>query len=204
MRETFPHKSKGDTLSADHINRLSDVARRLASGQTGSYLYGNDQQLAGPIPFIQRLMIVTEVPFPDEYDGCDGNDDAYKCKPIYYDHDTKEWKTNDDAEDSCLDADVLGAIFQTGQKLTAWYDPQRGAYIPLSFPIIKGKTLEVNGKTVGGRVKIYQGEQGNEQETNKEIVPYNSFAEIPEDAWVAMGWIGDGYEIIAAECDTEE
>lgn len=201
MRETFPHKSKGDTLSADHINRLSDVARRLASGQTGSYLYGNDQQLAGPIPFIQRLMIVTEVPFDAAYEGCNDDTTLYKVKPRYYDHDAAEWKTDDDSEDVCLDADAVGLIYQVNDVVTAWYDPQRGAYIPLSSALIIAKTTVAHDKDQTQDIEVYQGvSQGNLMASGKKVAAHNRFADLDGDKWVAAARIGSGWELIAGEC----
>ena len=120
MKEIFPHKNKGDFLTADHVNRLSEVARRFAEGRPASGLYGQDGTAIGPGEFHQKVVEVDS-----------GNDDGtYEIWLRYYDVDTEDWE-RDDRQTYTIDPTSVGVDLQIGQVLSAWWHNQRGMYIPL-------------------------------------------------------------------------
>src|SRR5690606_18836779 len=144
MRELFKDKQPGDTLGAGHINKLNKIARIVANQNPGAFTYGTEYGHAGPTPYVQRVVIVTGVPesassnSSSQSSGSTIDPDnglVYKCKYRYYDPTVEDeedrWKTDDDAGEFDLDAESVEIDLSKNDVLCAWWDPQRGAFIPL-------------------------------------------------------------------------
>lgn len=137
MHEIFKDKSPGDTLGAPHINKLNRVGRIVASQNHGAFMLGNESTTAGPVPFVQRLVIVSQ----DDTD----TDGIYQCRLRYYDtnemNEQNRWKTDSEAGEYYLDANSLGISLDIDDVLVAYWDPQRGAYIPMKSEIGSNEIL---------------------------------------------------------------
>lgn len=130
----FPIKKQGDDLGAEHVNWLTAGVERIMSLPGG----GGDSPALSPRnpasknsvplpPFsLQRFEVVEE--------ECDGNPDLYRIVARYWDNTTREWATEDSEGDKgfSLDATDTGQSYGVGDRIQAYYDAQRGAYIPLA------------------------------------------------------------------------
>lgn len=125
MREKFPKKRPGDSLPARHVNELSRVARRLSDrvGNSGvGALSTNYGAVAVPQPWRQRLVIVTEV----------RGDDLYYVQQRFYDHYNTQWRTDNLINEWEMDAsDYEDLTFEVDDKVVAYWDAQRGMFIPI-------------------------------------------------------------------------
>lgn len=122
MREIFPKKKAGDSLSAGHINTLGEVARRVADPVQGSHGQGWDGKTAGLIPTFIRTLVIVE---PN-----DEEKRLYKAFPLYYDQDDESWSTDTEEE---LEVDSAGLDIDLADDdiINAYYHKQRGRWIPL-------------------------------------------------------------------------
>jgi len=203
MKETFPIKRRGDALEAEHINKLSKIAAEVSAGNRGSNLNAFGDVLWGLGRFIIRQIIVT-------YDNGDG---TYQVGLRYFDHTASEWKTAETGE-SLLDATESGLSFGVDEKLVAYWNRQRAAYMPFGTGgvILKiGKTddrISVNGR---GTVSIWaENESGDVEDTdeNQEDVRHDWITggvDLPANTEVVMGYFsGESlWRIIGAECPPE-
>lgn len=57
--------------------------------------------------------------------------DLYRARPLYYDHETEEWKRDDSHNALDLDAGGTRLSFAVGDVVVAYWDPQRVALIPI-------------------------------------------------------------------------
>jgi len=159
MAEPFPDKKPGDQLSAEHVNNLNRAGRWVRDRAGSSFLSMAGGHPLAPSPHNQRIVIVVGIQIEEESDhsssssssdsassassassgsfssseGSDGWDcegASYQVRMRYYDTDDNEWKTNADDESFCMDASEFGDPFSVGDVLVAWWDPQRGAFVP--------------------------------------------------------------------------
>lgn len=146
MFEIFPQKQPGDSLSADHVNRLSRVASQQEALVLGGNAHGLDNRTQPFPPFRQGTFYVTDDP-DDESSGSGSSQsisssgsvinppgvrsDLYEIRPRYYDHTVKQWFIDETKGPWDLDAGGLGLSLSVGDVVTAWYDQQRGAWIPV-------------------------------------------------------------------------
>ena len=135
MAEPFPRKKPGDDLEAEHVNRLSEIARKVSDGTETGYVVSEGGRSAGLMPFIQRPMVVTAEECDLDGDGTvpaaeQGRDEV---RPRYYDQGDDTWKTDMDAGPYCLDTDAASILVEVDDIIVAFYDPQSGRFIPVSF-----------------------------------------------------------------------
>lgn len=104
---------------ATHINVLSDAAERMAEQRGHGYGVGPNNLP----PFNQRTFVVTA-------EGCDGNASLFTIKPRYWSSDA--WASDSDNQGECLDPTDVGINLAVGDVLTAFWDDQRGAWIPIN------------------------------------------------------------------------
>jgi hypothetical protein len=123
MRERFPHKRRGDPLSHGHVNDLSDVARRVSRPARGSFRTGRHGKTfmsqSALAPWDQQLVVVQS----DEGGG------LYRVRIRWYNSDTPAWETDTSIEYD-LDANDLDLDLRVGDKLVAYWDEQRGMFVP--------------------------------------------------------------------------
>ena len=127
-RDSFPDKQEGDILGAEHVNKLNKVARTFTSMFGGSFSMGDNARTLPFPPFVQiPIEVITET--------CDGDSDLLEVRPLYYDIDTNMWRLNDEVGPYCLDPTVFDLSFSTGDRLTAWWDPQRDMFLPMTSSV---------------------------------------------------------------------
>lgn len=155
MREVFQNKRPGDELSAALVNKLSRSARAAESSPIpASYVSGMHNSMGsgvlatGPGLPPRRLSIKTV-----------NGDGTYKCYDRYYDEDlttTLKWD-KDDSSEVDLDATDAPMEYQKGDKVVAYWDGQRGMFIPIgtygSWQGILGNNLVLTSASFG-RVPI--------------------------------------------------
>lgn len=164
MREKFPHYKAGDRASASHLNKLSDVARRVGAGGFGNFQYSAQLTIngtAGSPPSITEQAEVSEIL----------NSQTYKIKIRYYSEETAQWKTSE--TEWTLDASDSGAEFQVGAVLQVYYHRQRGLFLPV------GSTSSRQLKKIGVAIDdIEPGEKGWitiwRRDQNSELNPGNN------------------------------
>lgn len=122
---SLPRKKEGDALGATHVNYLSDATERFNEQVGHGYGVSSDGHHTSLPPFNQRTFAVSAL-------GCDGNAAYYTIKPRYYDSANGTWATDTDADGFCLDPTDFGLEYAVDDILTAYWDEQRGAWIPMS------------------------------------------------------------------------
>lgn len=130
----FPLKKEGDGLGAEHVNWLTAGVERMMSpeegGTGGSLSPPSGSYPAGsvyPSPFSLQNFEVVEI-------GCDGDPNLYRIVPRYWNNETQGWVTESSADNKgfSLDATDTELTYEVFDKVQAYYDAQRGAYIPLA------------------------------------------------------------------------
>lgn len=118
----FPIKKEGDDLGASHVNALSaGVEKAELYQKKGFFVNGSG------IPSIDvQTVVIAEV-------GCDGNPDLYRVVVRYWDPVSSSWATSsrEGNKGYRLDATDTDLSFDVDDKIQAFYNAQRGAYIPL-------------------------------------------------------------------------
>lgn len=149
MFERFGKKYPGDSLSAEHINLLTELAEKLAMRTVPANLAHDIGGHGSPFPpFQQRTFIIVS----SEDDDTDDADDEssysssssssvesstgalgsiYSIRPRYFDHSSGLWATDEESNVFELDTRDLGVEFSVGDTLVAYWDPQRVAWIPV-------------------------------------------------------------------------
>lgn len=132
MRESFPHKDAGDSLSAQHINKLGSVGARVSRFQGGAHVHVRHTEsvlgVAIPPPFVQVLLEVSSV--TDRAKG------LFKGRRRYYSDGDEEWYTasEDDDGEWPIDCQGLDVLVSVGRLVVAYWDSQRGAFVPILPP----------------------------------------------------------------------
>jgi len=146
MREEFPRKKIGDSLSARHVNEMSDVTRRFGRMTPGSYLRGVHTRhyvsLSGLEPFQQFTFLIAS----DEGDG------LYKGRIRWYDTEVSSWKptvedmdeesASYDPEEWNIDAGNLGLKLFVNDLVVCYWDQQRGMFVPVNRESIRRFLME--------------------------------------------------------------
>lgn len=203
MFQDIPGKKPGERLSAEHVNTLSRIAGDY-DGSTlspGAYATGLGGRRAGFPPFMQRRVIVVS----EEWDvgEAGGAPGLYEIRFRYFsgtdlitdtadessssssssssgtEEHAEGWQTDDEGDPYFLDARDSGDVFAAGDKLTAYWDAQRGMWIPASAPGGSGVLLV---RSVGS---ISKGSLG-------QLTKYNPpQAQLgPTSIYSAGGWTG--------------
>jgi hypothetical protein len=125
----LPEKKPGDGLEAEHVNDLSDAARAFLGSRSGGNLTkhqgGTFMGFSGPPPWKQFNIEVTAE--PENHPDAGG---LYLGKIRFWDEPNGEWKTGND--EYLLDATDSKLALWVGSRLTAYWDKQRGAFVPAS------------------------------------------------------------------------
>jgi hypothetical protein len=200
MRDKFPHKKPGDSLEADHVNRLSDVARRVGNFQPGSNLFGqhNDSTLSGSVesPWEQHTLEITSNTIDDD-DASDSG--MFLGRVRWYDSTEEIWKTdNDDYE---IDASDLDMTIAVGMRLTCWWNDQRSMYIPVRTDRMSNPLIDLSAElseqverttTAGSEIRFAleisgSGTGGWRTVNAREFSSNNISREAPENAIIKTG-----------------
>jgi hypothetical protein len=134
----FPHKKRGERLTADHVNALGQGINDALRMRPGSFIHTSNGYQASNGEWNQRIAIVVD---PDDY----VNADELVCENLamirfrYYDQDADPedpcggWLTNEDPGNSaCLDYKAVGMVKpEVGTILSVWWSGQRNEYIPI-------------------------------------------------------------------------
>lgn len=218
MRDQFPHKKAGDRLSAPHVNRLSEAARRAGTPAAGSYSllssYGTIQGHANYAPFYQGVFeVVADLKeMSPSYDG------IFRIKERLYsknDENPKQaWKASPLNNHVYMDAYALGARYTVGDLVVAYWSEHRGMFLPamghLSWNIAKAPTggiPAISGNTPGTAVcDIYHIVEGvleavtDDQDEQVTRTLYNmSGVAVTANAWVQYKVNIDGHHLVDFE-----
>lgn len=178
MREKFPEKKAGDSLSHGHVNDLSDVSRRFAGFRTGPGLHVHHGKsfvgIAADPALMQYIIEIsnTKIVWDDEDDS-----GLYLGKVCYYSATDGEWRTED------KEWEVDGGVFdltnlQVGNRIVCFWHSQRGMFVPASSPQMQASWIEFTADgafttaDAGIAVKDVIYHNGNEPSTPVTIV-YN-------------------------------
>lgn len=126
MRELFPtNKKRGDSFGAGHLNGLSSVANRVGQIRPGGFMRGRHSDsilsLDTPPPFDQVLLEITT----------DNGDGTYEGKTRYWEEVISNWKTNENEDGWPIDANAMNFGFGISDTIIAYWDEQRGMFIPV-------------------------------------------------------------------------
>lgn len=129
MLPPFPRKKEGDRLGAGHLNSLSAAAEQYLASAVGGFQLGTNKGTSGLPPWSQASFEITALGCDDETDP-----DVYTIKPYYFDPDTETWTLDDDHLGFCLDDRLVQTGYEVGDVVQAYFNSQRGAFVPLSSP----------------------------------------------------------------------
>lgn len=133
-RELFPHKKPGDSLAAEHVNNLSQVAKRfsrLFPGTNQSGIHSDSMvSIATMPPFTQYTLRVSDTTVDDEDTEDSG---LYLVEPRWYNFVSEEWET-DEGNAWLLDTTEFPTYLFVGDKIPGYWSDQRSAFIPLWVP----------------------------------------------------------------------
>lgn len=127
-KSNLPEKKEGDRLGAAHINELNRAARLTFQRSSGSYGAGGVLSGGSGLPhFVLRHCVITAL-------GYFGDDDEhiYTIKMIYFDPDSKTWKTDDYGGQYLLDDRQNETWYVVGDKIQAYFDAQRDGFVPIA------------------------------------------------------------------------
>ena len=165
MHEQFPTKKRGDSLSADHVNRLSSVASRFArTGNRTNQITkqsGSEFSNASLFPWTQHVVEVYSKYINDEDTESSG---LYLVRLRWYSSIDEEWKTNT-AKEYELDASELIGL-EVGDKVVAYWDQQRSMFIPVDQEESQGRYFELKdalgpGETVAAYPREWDDDEGD-------------------------------------------
>lgn len=201
MRELFYRTNRGDTLTAKHVQDLSNVARRTAAGAPGSYMAGVQYSVAMTAAYPPFVQVIVKVDEPED----DATEGVYPVKIRYYDKDNDSWSTDENAGPYDLDAREVGGTFSKDDIVVAWWHQQRQAFIPMSMGNVLrvGKASETISPGASGKVKVW--EEGEETDTELDDVWHDwitSNIAVDSGKEVIVGWFSleSRWRIIGAEC----
>lgn len=154
MRENFSDKTPGAAISAQHINRINSVCRRVSRMSAGQYakaIQTNDFMGVFPSrPWTQYRMLI--------HSELDRKARIYRAKVRYYDKSGEQtipasavpdvWKSiNDGDTDWDLDAlnigEGYGPRLWPGDTIPSYWDSQRGMFVAISVPLQRKAVLNV-------------------------------------------------------------
>ena len=123
---TFPDKKEGDDLGASHVNWMTHGVQRMygLQGSNKKSFLVNGSGI--PAIDIQMFDVVEE--------DLNDNEDHYRVVSRYWDVITQSWKSGNSSSSRgfILDASDTDQSFEVDDKVQAYFNPQRGAYIPLT------------------------------------------------------------------------
>jgi len=196
MSSKFPELRKGQMPSRQHFNRINNAAQRFTN------IFDRNGDLVGyrlP-PWHQLVLEVTE-------EGVNGEDDWYYGKIILYSFTDDEWK-DEETQEWLIDVGAFGdnEVLITGDRVTCFWDRQRGAFIPTYCPDIRWAKLNED-LVVGGSagVSIYNGGPtvSDLTDTGRDITvgaPPLQDDTISSGEWVLIEKIGGYWWVTGAPC----
>ena len=229
MRENFPHKKAGDTISAGDWNKLTKIAREAGTPDPGAFSLGRGTARANIPPFIQGAFTITSDANEESSASSSSSGsqrtyyssptDVYGIKPRYFNPDNNTWETDVVSIEYELDAGAIDATFGIGAFVIAFWDPQRGMFIPIggsSGSILEGvlddplppadSALEEPSFAI---LSVYAPDEENENDenffadTDMDILVTNRMTEheaIETGTWVVVQRINGEWRPIAADC----
>ena len=123
--QQFPVLRPGQMPSRQHFNRINKVS----SWASGLFDRAGKPNNRTGREFHQYIMEITNT----KIDGSDTADSGlYLAKIIWYSSKDEEWK-DDETKEWVVDANgLLGVYFSEGNRVVAFWDGQRAAFVPLT------------------------------------------------------------------------
>lgn len=203
MRETFPEKKRGDTLSAAEVNMLSRFARSSVAGREGGGQFGYRGWFHASAADQAHIELTVKVS-SDEGNG------LYLCKPRYYNHDSELWDTDTDTE---YEIDIKGILPDTydvneslilivGDVLTVRYEEQRGLMVPVDPPT--ERLAKLDGALLVGSYATTSIYTDLTTDSGKNIRAYDYFLNVGQTiasgSRVSIGFRSGKYWVFGAQC----
>ncbi len=136
MRQFFPQKKPGDTLSADHVERLSRVARAVSADSPGGHSYGFRGSFTSTSSDQAHIETLVRIIGPEEEDK---EAKIYKFQRRWFHRKEDKWFTAElerrlDIRGYTTETGLLqrGAVLIHGDRVNIRYDEQRGLYVPVT------------------------------------------------------------------------
>ena len=123
MRDQFRRFESGDFLTAEEVNALSKNVRSFSTGSPRPYTRGvrYSTDLESPTtPFAENIVEVSRR--VSEY--------LYKVRTRFFVEDSDSWETNEAGGPYYMDSSEFEAEYEQGDKVVAYWDKQRHAYVP--------------------------------------------------------------------------
>lgn len=138
-------------LTAEEVNTLFELAGKVSRMMPGAFMSGAHGNTGifqnAPAPWVQHTVEISsdELLYEDHYSG------MYNCKIRYYDHSVRKWRSSSnewllDASDFSMmlldnfyfsyleQHQVRSGLLMQNDRIAAWWDRQRGAFVPYSVP----------------------------------------------------------------------
>ncbi len=137
MRQFFPQKKSGDSLSADHINALGKVARAISADSPGGHSYGfRGASFTSTSSDQAHIETLVQIIGPEKEDK---EAKIYKFQHRWFHRKEDKWLTAKlerrlDVRGYTTETGLLqrGAVLIHGDRVNIRYDEQRGLYVPVT------------------------------------------------------------------------
>jgi hypothetical protein len=182
------NKEEKQRLGAGHLNEMSRVLNIVGAQHVGAYGFGNEKgaQAASPPAEIRRVEVT--------FDAFDGDEDMRTIELMYYDTATSTWEK--DAQQGPWPLDPLDLDAAVGDDFIAYFDIQRGAYLPVGG-------AGGGGDLIGFTITSVDCLAGTVGTTDASIVRYTQCTTPPGDDEYGEYTIYDFFGFIADLTETE-
>lgn len=133
MLERFRIFRKRERLTASHVNRISRSVEQFAHQRGGGYTreIHDPSGFGRPLdaPWQQFIFTITDLQIDT---GDSPTSGLYLGRIRWYSLDGDDWNTDTDDRERVLDAREFSFTFVVGDKVVAYWDRQREAFIPIA------------------------------------------------------------------------
>lgn len=221
MRDRYPPIKPGTFPTRQHFNSVSQTAQRLGAMHFGKSLSLHGHSFSSFDTLFQGAQFTFEITNTKVDDDDTDTSGKYLGKIIRYSHDDSEWKDEfgDDSKEWEIDGSgTTHSIMGENERVTAYWNEQRGMFIPNAVSFLQGICLAQNHPGKGVLFNVYIGVRNKdtnewdyyESPTFKCIdwrhgVPYPGPGSTGLAEWRWSNSVGYPYkilEVVALDCET--